>query len=312
MSKLAFEMVHRPCPLCGASDDSLPFAESNVDLSKLNTFAFASRKLPEYMHWRLLECRRCDLVYASPAPTPQSLGVAYEHAAFDSRSEARYAAATYAGLFPRLKPKLADLDGVLDIGAGDGCFLEELLAAGFTNVMGVEPSAAPIAVAAPAVRGLIRHGVFQVGDYAPASLRLVTCFQTFEHLSDPLAICRDAFHLLKPGGAVLFVSHDRRAVSARILGRKSPIFDIEHLQLFSPASIRRMMIAAGFGGVEVGSVLNHYSIRYWAKLLPLPDTLKRRLLTIIDVTSIGRLAVSLPAGNLFAIGYKSDFAQPSR
>jgi SAM-dependent methyltransferase len=304
MTKLEFKMVDRCCPLCGSRDDSFRFAESTVDLSKLDAFAFASRKMPEYMHWRLVECRRCDLVYASPAPAPQSLGVAYDQAAFDSGSEARYAAATYAGFLPRIKRKLIDLDGALDIGTGDGCFLEQLLDAGFTNVTGVEPSAAPIAAATPRVRSLIRHGVFRVVDYVPESLSLVTCFQTFEHLSDPLAMCRDVFRLLKPGGAVLFVGHNRRSTSARILGRKSPIFDIEHLQLFSPASVRRMVTTAGFVNVHVGSILNRYPIRYWAKLLPLPGALKRRLLTLVDAARIGQLAVPLPAGNLFAIGYK--------
>ena len=38
-----------------------PFAEAKFDLDVLDGFAFASRKLPEYMHWRLVECGRCDV-----------------------------------------------------------------------------------------------------------------------------------------------------------------------------------------------------------------------------------------------------------
>jgi SAM-dependent methyltransferase len=307
MSKLQFKMVQRNCPLCGSADDSFTFAESSVDLSKLDAFAFASRKVPEYMHWRLVECRRCDLVYASPAPAPQSLHIAYEQASFDSRSESSCAAKTYADFLPRIQRNLTDLDGALDIGTGDGCFLDELLDAGFVNVIGVEPSAAPIAAAPLAVRQLIRHDVFRVADYAPESLRLVTCFQTLEHLSDPMAMCRDVFRLLKPGGAVFFVGHNRRAASARLLGRKSPIFDIEHLQLFSPASVRRLVTTAGFRDVEVGSILNRYPIRYWAKLMPLPGALKRGLLALAEASRVGRWALRLPAGNLFAIGYKPNF-----
>lgn len=62
------ELTSRPCPVCGLSEESQPFAEANVDSSQLDEFAFASRKMPEYMHWRLWLCGRCDLVYASPAP----------------------------------------------------------------------------------------------------------------------------------------------------------------------------------------------------------------------------------------------------
>jgi hypothetical protein len=93
-----------------------------------------------------------------------------------------------------------------------------------------------------------------------------------------------------------------------MLGRKSPIFDIEHLQLFSPTSVRRMMTVAGFEDVEVGSILNWYPIRYWAKLFPIPLALKRGFLALVDATRVGRLVLPLPAGNLFAIGYKPNSA----
>ena len=130
-------LTSRTCPVCDSSDRSVLFAEANFDLSKLDNFAFASRKLPEYMHWRLLECERCDLLYASPAPAPQSLGTAYDDAAFDSGVEARYAAVTYARFLPRIKRRLVAFDGALDIGTGDGAFLQQLLGAGFTGVIGL-------------------------------------------------------------------------------------------------------------------------------------------------------------------------------
>jgi SAM-dependent methyltransferase len=183
-----------------------------------------------------------------------------------------------------------------------------LLQTGFSGVVGVEPSAAPIAAAIPEVKSLIRHDIFRVENFAPQSLSLITCFQTFEHLSDPLAMCADAYQLLKPGGAVLFIGHNRRALSARLLGRRSPIFDIEHLQLFSPASVRRLLSEAGFANVEVGSLLNWYPISYWTKLLPLPIVLKRGFIGLLRATGLGRLPAPMPAGNLYVIGYKPSAA----
>ena len=61
-----FEWIDRPCPLCKSSNDSRVFAESNIDLATLTEFAFASRKLPEYMHPRLVECADCGMLYGSP------------------------------------------------------------------------------------------------------------------------------------------------------------------------------------------------------------------------------------------------------
>lgn len=293
----------RNCPICDSAAAKV-FAEGRVDLEQLDGFAFASRKLPEYMHWRLLECRGCDLLYASPAPEAGELASLYRQADFGSACEARYAARTYGGLLPRLTPRLPDLDQALDVGCGEGAFLQELLRCGFRSVVGLEPSSAAIAAADPAVRPLIRETLFQPGLFPPGSVSLATCFQTIEHVSDPLQLCRELFALLKPGAAVMLVAHNRRALSAKALGRKSPIFDIEHLQLFSPSSLERLLEVAGFRQIRVRSLWNCYPARYWLRLFPLPRGLKRAAGRLLDGTGLGRLPVSLPAGNLVAVAWK--------
>lgn len=301
---MQLEMVARPCPVCGSTDDSRVFAEADFDVEKLDSFAFASRKLPEYMHYRLLVCPTCGLLYANPVPTLETLAMAYEEAAFDSGEEAQYAARTYGGFLPSILRRLPDRDGALDIGTGEGAFLEQLLARGFQNVLGVEPSAAPIAAAKANIRPLIRHGLFCPEAFAPQSFRLITCFQTMEHLSDPLAMCRSAYSLLKDGGALFLIGHNRQALSARLLGLKSPIFDIEHLQLFSPQSARAMLERAGFTDITLQPVVNRYPLRYWLRLFPLPTGFKQTLLCTLQKTRVGSLPLTVPVGNLAAIGYR--------
>jgi SAM-dependent methyltransferase len=297
------ELFARPCPLCGSAQ-AREVAPANFDPSRLDRFAFSSRKLPEFMHLRLVECVACDLLYSSPAPARDALETAYDAAAFDAGTESSYAALTYASFLSGIGARLPDRNGALDIGTGDGAFLVELLRAGFENVAGVEPSSAPIAAADPGVRGLIRHGPFRPGDFAAAQFRLVTCFQTMEHVYDPLQLCRDAHAIIKPGGAFFIVCHNRRAMLARILGRRSPIYDIEHLQLFSPRSVRRLLERAGFHDVEVRLVVNRYPAAYWAKLLPLPGGLKRGLLDLLRHSGLGRRALPAPVGNLAAIAWR--------
>ncbi len=298
-----FELVERPCPVCGATE-SRPFAAANVDPDTLDKFAFASRKLPEYMHYTLVVCATCDLLYANPAPDQRTLEAAYHDAAFDASDESRFASVTYGALLPRICAELPDRAGALDIGTGDGAFLAQLLAHGFTDVVGVEPSAAPVAAAPPAVRGLIRHAPFRSADFAPESFRLVTCFQTIEHVYDPMALCRDALRLLRPGGALFIVCHNRRALLARAMGLKSPIFDVEHLQLFSPSSIRGALTRAGFSRVDVRPIVNRYPINYWARLFPLPSGVKTRALEALRASGLGKLQVAAPVGNLAAVAYK--------
>ena len=298
-----FQLVPRNCPGCG-SNDSQPFAAANIDPEALGAFAFASRKLPEYMHHALVVCRQCDLLYANPAPDRQSLEAAYHDAAFDASDESRYAGLTYASYLPRIAAQLPDRNGALDIGTGDGAFLKQLQQHGFSNVVGVEPSAAPVATAEPEIRSLIRHAPFRSADFEPESLRLVTCFQTIEHVSDPLALCQDTLRLLRPGGALFIVCHNRRALLARAMGLKSPIFDIEHLQLFSPQSVRALLLRAGFSRVEVKPVVNRYPINYWARLSPLPGAIKPRALELLRSSGLGRFTLAAPVGNLAAIAFK--------
>ena len=102
---------------------------------------------------------------------------------------------------------------------------------------------------------------------------------------------------------MFLIGHNRRAFSAKVLGRKSPIFDIEHLQLFSPVSVRHLLERAGFSRVEVRPVFNRYPLRYWARLFPFPAGSKQRILKVLQSMRMGRWVIPLPAGNLAAIAY---------
>jgi SAM-dependent methyltransferase len=302
------ELRARACPLCGCADDSEIFATQRLELGSLDRYAFASRKRPEHMRLRLVCCPRCDLVYASPVPAPETLARAYAAAAFDSAIEARYAARTYRDALAPLLAALPDRDGALDIGTGEGAFLGELLDAGFAGVGGVEPSAEPIAAAHPRVAGLIEQAVFGSGVRAPGSLSLVTCFQTIEHVPDPAVLVRDAAALLKPRGLLAIVCHDRRALVNRVLGLRSPIVDVEHQQLFSPRSVTRLL--AGAGLVEVGhrAIRNRYPLRYWARLLPLPRRAADGAQRLLRRSGTADRAVTIGVGNLLAWGIRP--AQP--
>ena len=297
--------TERKCPLCESATDSKVYSEANFDAQRLDEFSFASRKIPEYAHYRLMLCGKCDLIYASPIPAENTLSNKYQEAEFVSADESGYASRTYGRVLAGMKSNLIDSESALDIGTCDGAFLKVLLSAGFDQVEGVEPSRASIAAAKPEIRSLISEGIFDLSRYQGRKFSLITCFQTMEHLSDPQEFCRDIFRCLKKGGAGLLVCHNFRAVSSKVLGSRSPIMDIEHLQLFSPVSLKIIMENAGFTDVKVKSVVNRYPLHYWTRMLPMPTTLKKYLIETSKRLRVGLVPVSLPAGNISVTGYKN-------
>lgn len=292
----------RPCPVCGNEDDGDVVAGSNVDVDRLTALSFASRKTPEYMHHRYVRCPECSLVYVTPAPAEDALLDAYDDAAFDAGAESRLAALTYVRLLDRIEPGRRAGGVLVDVGAGDGAFLAAAADAGFADRIGFEPSAAPIRAAPPESRPLLRHEPFVAGSLPAGSAAVVTCFQTIEHVDDPLGLCRAAHDLLVPDGALVLVCHDAAALPARVMGTRSPIYDIEHLQLFQRRSVAELVRRAGFRRVRIGPVVNEYPLAYWAKLAPLPA--KARVLELLDRTGIGRLPVRMAAGNLAVTAWR--------
>ncbi len=294
----------RHCPVCLSDDASQVAYPARIDEEKLDGFAFASRKLPEYMHLRLLKCPRCSVLYASPALAPDFLANAYREASYDSNEEALYAAATYAGQLGSFVDALGDREVALEVGSGNGAFLRYLRDAGFREVIGVEPSHEAAARADADIRPLIRIGMFQAADFGPGSVSLLSCFQTIEHVENPRQLCSEAYELLRPNGAVFLIGHDYESWVARLLGEKSPIFDIEHLQLFSPESMRYLLAECGFEDIRIGTIRNRYPLAYWMKLLPLPASLKRALIPLSRKLLLGRIPLSFNIGNMFAVGFK--------
>ena len=169
----------RACPLCGAgAEQAEPFLSDTRDGSRVSASSFASRKVPEYMSHAMVRCRACDLAYVDRPPTVEALAASYHEADYDSAEEAEDAADAYADALKSVLDGLKGRDAALEIGTGTAAFLERLHNAGFSKLIGVEPSTAAIAAAPSHRRAWIREGIFKEGDFAPDSFDLICCFMT--------------------------------------------------------------------------------------------------------------------------------------
>lgn len=295
--------IERVCPVC-QSRAHAPFADERIDPKRVGTLTYASRKPPEFMCLRLVRCTTCDLVYAPSPPTEDFLHAAYADADFDSGPEATAAAKTYAdALAPHLQG-LAGRNAAVDVGAGSGPLLPWLLGQGFAPVIGIEPSRAAIHAALPAVRPLLREGMFSASVLKGETPSLICSFMTLEHLPDPGDFVTTTHSLLEPGGAIAVVVHNWRAPLNRLLGLRSPIIDVEHLQLFSPQALRELLERAGFERIALSPIRNAYPLRYWLRLTPLPESAKSLVLGLLERFGLADRYFAMNVGNMLAVGIK--------
>ncbi len=295
----------RSCPVCNTESSAAKlFLKQNIDPSRMSAFSFASRKLPEFMCHQLVQCPTCDLVYANEPPDQAVLAHAYHVSDFDSSQEADDAAAAYERAVQPVLSGLRNMDAALEIGTGTGVFLDVLKTRGFKTLVGVEPSSAAIATAPAHRQAWIHETIFRESDFQPESFDFICCFMTLEHVRDPHEIVSAASRLLRPGGAIALVTHDYRSGINRLLGRRSPIIDIEHMQLFSPRSIKQLLERNGFESIGVNSFKNRYALRYWMRLLPLGVGPKQSMIRGLDALGMADIKLSFNVGNMLSFGYR--------
>lgn len=303
MNTLLTDRGKRACPICH-NHTFVHFADEYIDPNHVGSLSYASRKPPEFMCLNLIRCTNCDLVYTPSPPTADFLQKAYSDAGFDSGSEAIAAAHTYAAALTPFIEQLPGRGAAIDIGAGSGPLLPWLKDQGFSPVIGIEPSRAAIDAAPPEVRVLLREGMFSPAMLEGERPDLLCSFMTLEHLAEPELFIATAYRLLNSNGALAVVVHDWRTPFNRLLGRRSPIIDIEHLQLFSSHAIRRLLEQSGFKSVVIRPICNAYPLRYWLRLTPMPLLLKRLTSRLFEFLGLADRIITLNVGNLLAVGIK--------
>ena len=289
------------CAICGTEGNATQLYPANFDIGDFNPEIFSARRLPDRIHYRMVKCHACGLVRSDPVADTSTLGELYRQSTFDYGTEVANLRRTYGRYLKRLAAWRGQKHSLLEIGCGNGFFLEEAQACGYADVRGVEPGAQAVAMAAPGIRERIVCDMMRPGLFPAASFDVVCFLQVFDHLPDPAGVLAEAHRVLKPGGLVLILNHNIEAMSARLLGERSPIIDLEHTYLYSPRTLARLAADQGFTTLECGAVLNDYTLHYLTRLVPLPVFLKRPLLALLQATPLGKLQVAVPLGNLYLI-----------
>jgi 2-polyprenyl-3-methyl-5-hydroxy-6-metoxy-1,4-benzoquinol methylase len=230
-----------PCLFCGVSDERLRFRDGP---------------------FRVVECRRCGLVYVTPRLPPERLHEMYqeEYWTSDRAREFGYTAyladadlyrRTYRRRLPVITRRRPAPGRVLDVGCAAGFFLAVMREEGW-ETCGVELSERMVRYATTEL-GLpdVRHGDLLSVELSAGSFDVVTLWDVVEHLEDPAAHLAEARRVLRDDGLLVIETQNVASLFARLLGRRWQHYKHEeHLFHFDPKSIRQLLDEQGFTIVE--------------------------------------------------------------
>lgn len=293
------------CPLCDKNENKTKtFLKKNLNFKNINKYSYSSRKVPEFMNYELLKCDICSFIYAINIPELEKVKKDYENSMFVSATDANDAAQTY---YEKIKEKITfkNVDSALEIGAGSGCFLTKLKDLGFNKIVGIEPSISSIEFANDEVKSHLVNDVFEKAKIEKKTYDLVCCFMTMEHVHDPLYTIKKSYNILKNNGKIILVTHDCNHLLHKLLGKKSPIIDVEHLQLFSSKSVNHILEINGFVNIIVYPIKNKYNLQYWVSLLPIPITFKKTIIKILTFLNLQNFKLGLDVGNIMVTADKN-------
>jgi 2-polyprenyl-3-methyl-5-hydroxy-6-metoxy-1,4-benzoquinol methylase len=267
----------------------------------INADVFSARRVTEHFHYKMVKCSRTGLVFSRDILPDSILEKLY--------ADSKVTFSEYTDIIRKdyWKPleKFSDIirkGAALEIGCSNGFFLEELKKQGFKEVHGCEPGKEAKDIAPDSVKKNIHTGFFTNEVYKDNTFDLICCFQTLDHLSDPLGILSTCYNKLKPGGLIYIIVHNVDGLQAKIFGEKSPIIDVEHIYLFNPKTLSKAVEKAGFKTVKTFPIKNSYPMEYWISHAPLP--FKKQFHSIFKILGLNKIRIPLSLGNMGIVAVK--------
>ena len=291
------------CPICETVGNAVPVYPSNVDETSFSTEIFSARRLPDRRHYQWVRCNKCTLLRSDPV-LDVDLEKLYVESTFDYSTEVDGLKKTYFNLVKKALGGKKFKKSIFEVGGGNGFFLEAAKDGGFANVAGVEPSTEAINAARADIKPHMIASMMKAGVLADNSFEVGTMFHTLDHLTDPVSTLKTCADALQKGGVFVVAIHNERSWSARLMGERSPIIDVEHTHLYTRKSGEALFKKIGFIDVHSGAYNNHYSLAYILHLIPISRTFRTRVLESSIGTLLSKIKVIVPRGNMWVAGTK--------
>ena len=213
----------------------------------------------------IVRCSQCGLLHARAETAAPDLENFYQESYYHAEAGDKSGYFDYLGNEKNLRKnadnifKIAEkykaLNGLkaLDIGCAQGFLLSELRDKYKCDVHGVELSQYSANYAKEKFNLDVRTGILDGSQFAPETFDVVFIIGTIEHLSDPVAVTKAAFSVLKKGGLFIITTIDTSGYF--------PLYSIkppEHLFYFDHSNLNLMLEKAGFHNVLTKTYFTRY------------------------------------------------------
>ena len=239
------EFVDVPCPACQKNSYNFKFLKNQL---------------------RYLECDSCKTLYVSPRPTPEILSWFYSNSAtYEFWNKVVFPSSEVKRREKIFKPRVERIleickrnsikpDSLLEVGCAFGSFCEEMKGTGFFNrILGIEATAELAETCRQ--KGIeVKEGLIEDIDFpSTEKFSVVANFEVIEHLFEPKHFLEKCFGLLDQKGILVLTCPNIDGFDMKVLGSNAPSIDHEHLNYFSPDSIRILVEKVGFKILEIST-----------------------------------------------------------
>ncbi|MFQ6016181.1 MAG: class I SAM-dependent methyltransferase [Anaerolineae bacterium] len=310
MSGLPLEEVS--CNLCGSVEATELYPDTRPDLPQSEMIKHFRCTTPSYgIHYAIVKCSRCGLIYANPRPAAQEALHSYENVVDQTYLEEREGRVlTFRRNLEPLEEFIGPGNGrrLLDVGCHIGVFLEIAQERGW-ETWGVEPSTWASAEACQ--RGLrVREGTLKQAHFADNFFDVVTLWDVIEHLNDPLGELREVNRVLKPEGLICIHTINIESPLAHLMGARWPWLMEMHLYYFSPRTLRLMLEKANFSVVKWVNQGRYLRLGYLATRLQAYSSFLSHLLAyLVRNTGLAEVVVPVNLGDLFTVYARKALVQ---
>lgn len=220
------------CRICGKDDTELLFKKEGFDFVK---------------------CKTCGLVYVNPRLSQEKALKFYNSRRFEYQFEnlfiksAKYRQASiYSERLDYIESYMSP-GKLLDVGCAAGHFVESALGRNW-DAHGVEVSEYAVEYAQKTLKLKEIFGGTLINAKFPSDhFDAVTCWDTLEHLTEPLVNLKEVHRILKPNGMIFLIVPNFDSAEVMLFGKDCDnIVADAHLTYFTPRTLQKIVEKAGF------------------------------------------------------------------